>query len=283
MYEIMGVNIPKQLGFYVIGSIIFVSVIVICEKIIRNKFFKIVKNSSLRYIDILNLNATYDFHELKDTYVFVKRHKSKAQFDRFNYTKFLEEKIEERIDFFDLLIDDAEENALWAEEYEMKLEEVSPYADKNAIKGKGVPYFIYKKIEKSIVSNIILRPIDAPQILCKSKYTSPKGKNSYYEETVFFYEEMVERFNIVCEKIEKRATKEYQRKLMTESLRYDIMKRDGFRCVLCGRSAEDGVKLHVDHIIPISKGGRTFPKNLRTLCDSCNLGKSDKYDEYGEN
>lgn len=74
----MGVNIPKQLGFYVIGSIIFVSVIVICEKIIRNKFFKIVKNSSLRYIDILNLNATYDFHELKDTYVFVKRHKSKA-------------------------------------------------------------------------------------------------------------------------------------------------------------------------------------------------------------
>lgn len=282
--RLWGINISKQLVFYVISSIIFISVIVICENIIRNSFFKIVKNSSSRYIDILNLNATYDFHELKDTYVFVKQHKSKAQFDRFNYTKFLEERIEERIDFFDSLIDDAEENALWVEEYEMKLEQVSPFADKIAIKGTGVPYFIYKKIEKNVISDIILRPVDAPQILCKSKYISPKGKNSYYDERVFFYEEMVERFNIVCEKIEKRATKEYQKKLMTESLRYDIMKRDGFRCVLCGRGAkEDGVKLHVDHIIPISKGGRTVPNNLRTLCDSCNRGKSDKYDEYGEN
>ena len=57
------------------------------------------------------------------------------------------------------------------------------------------------------------------------------------------------------------------------------MKRDGFRCVICGRTAEDGVKLHVDHIKPISKDGLTVPDNLRTLCQDCNLGKSDKYDE----
>ena len=38
----------------------------------------------------------------------------------------------------------------------------------------------------------------------------------------------------------------------------------------------DGVKLHVDHIFPIAKGGRTDPSNLRTLCDQCNLGKKDK-------
>lgn len=61
------------------------------------------------------------------------------------------------------------------------------------------------------------------------------------------------------------------------------MKRDGFRCVLCGRTAADGVKLHVDHILPVSKGGKTEVDNLRTLCDECNLGKSDKYDEKGVN
>ena len=69
-----------------------------------------------------------------------------------------------------------------------------------------------------------------------------------------------------------------QRRLMTPSLRYDIMKRDGFRCVICGRGAEDGVKLHVDHIKPVSKGGKTTPSNLRTLCQDCNIGKSAKYD-----
>ena len=65
---------------------------------------------------------------------------------------------------------------------------------------------------------------------------------------------------------------------MSPSLRYEIMKRDGFRCVLCGREASDGVKLEVDHILPVSKGGKTVKSNLRTLCLECNRGKSNKYD-----
>jgi 5-methylcytosine-specific restriction endonuclease McrA len=67
-----------------------------------------------------------------------------------------------------------------------------------------------------------------------------------------------------------------ERAKMSASLRYSILKRDHFKCVLCGRTPEeDGVKLHVDHIIPISKGGKTEYDNLRTLCQDCNLGKSD--------
>ena len=62
-----------------------------------------------------------------------------------------------------------------------------------------------------------------------------------------------------------------------------FLKRDGFRCVLCGRSAADGVKLHVDHIKPIAKGGKTVEFNLRTLCEHCNWGKSDKFDSDGVN
>ncbi|MBQ6893391.1 MAG: HNH endonuclease [Clostridia bacterium] len=82
---------------------------------------------------------------------------------------------------------------------------------------------------------------------------------------------------------EAKQAKQYQRSMMTDSLRYDILKRDGFKCVLCGCSAEDGVKLHVDHIVPIAKGGLTVASNLRTLCERCNLGKSDKYDPDGIN
>ena len=67
-----------------------------------------------------------------------------------------------------------------------------------------------------------------------------------------------------------------QRRLMTDSLRYDVMRRDGFRCQLCGAMAKDGVQLHVDHILPVSKGGKTEISNLRTLCERCNMGKRDK-------
>jgi hypothetical protein len=58
-------------------------------------------------------------------------------------------------------------------------------------------------------------------------------------------------------------------------LRLSVLKRDNFRCVLCGRSpAKDiGVDLHLDHIIPFSKGGKTEIDNLQTLCADCNLGK----------
>ena len=61
-------------------------------------------------------------------------------------------------------------------------------------------------------------------------------------------------------------------------LRYDVLKRDHFRCVLCGASPAThlGCDLHVDHVIPYSKGGKTVASNLRTLCEPCNLGKGAK-------
>lgn len=62
------------------------------------------------------------------------------------------------------------------------------------------------------------------------------------------------------------------------ALRYRILVRDKFRCVICGASpAKDGtVELHVDHIFPWSLGGKNTEENLRTLCFKCNLGKGDK-------
>ncbi|MBU1628192.1 HNH endonuclease [bacterium] len=64
------------------------------------------------------------------------------------------------------------------------------------------------------------------------------------------------------------------------SLRYEVLKRDNFRCIKCGVSPAIslGVQLHIDHIIPWSKGGETELTNLQTLCSDCNLGKSNKID-----
>lgn len=64
---------------------------------------------------------------------------------------------------------------------------------------------------------------------------------------------------------------------ISDKLRYQILKRDNFRCCACGASpAKDpSVELHIDHIVPYSKGGETTIDNLQTLCSKCNLGKSD--------
>lgn len=59
-------------------------------------------------------------------------------------------------------------------------------------------------------------------------------------------------------------------------LRFDIFRRDGFRCQYCGRSPrDDGVTLEVDHILPKAKYGRDELDNLITACRECNIGKGD--------
>jgi 5-methylcytosine-specific restriction endonuclease McrA len=52
-------------------------------------------------------------------------------------------------------------------------------------------------------------------------------------------------------------------------LRAAVLLRDNGRCVRCG--AEE--RLHIDHIVPFSKGGPTTLANLQTLCQTCNLSK----------
>lgn len=58
--------------------------------------------------------------------------------------------------------------------------------------------------------------------------------------------------------------------------RFRVLKRDNFSCRACGASpsTRPGLSLHVDHVTPWSKGGETVDENLQTLCEPCNLGKS---------
>jgi hypothetical protein len=56
--------------------------------------------------------------------------------------------------------------------------------------------------------------------------------------------------------------------------RFRIFKRDDYRCQICGRTAQEGARLEVDHRIPRSKGGTNAPSNLWTLCFECNRGKA---------
>ena len=61
-------------------------------------------------------------------------------------------------------------------------------------------------------------------------------------------------------------------------LRAIVLIRDNCLCRMCGASpAKDpDVTLHVDHIVPWSKGGETHENNLQTLCSICNIGKSNR-------
>lgn len=64
---------------------------------------------------------------------------------------------------------------------------------------------------------------------------------------------------------------------VTGSLRYEVLKRAGFRCELCGIPANERA-IEVDHILPRKHGGTDDPTNLQALCFKCNANKGARDD-----
>lgn len=63
-----------------------------------------------------------------------------------------------------------------------------------------------------------------------------------------------------------------ERKAISTRTRFEIFKRDGFKCQYCGGHPPKAL-LHVDHIVPVAEGGGNDKDNLVTACATCNLGK----------
>ncbi|MBR3058949.1 MAG: HNH endonuclease [Clostridiales bacterium] len=109
-------------------------------------------------------------------------------------------------------------------------------------------------------------------------YVSPAGRNRR-TETIVMNEAVFEGiWSALSSNMSKSAHIRKARSAMTPDLREAIKKRDNYTCKLCGNSVyvEPNLLLEVDHIIPVSKGGRTEASNLQTLCWRCNRTKGNK-------
>ena len=232
------------------------------------------KSQLLQKLNILNNKYKINY-KINRIYKFYETCKSKRSLEAINLYYSLVYLIENNIDNIkDLLFEIKKFDEHYSDyiyEYDQLLESYNESNDKNENSK------IFSKFELIIYKIKKLKKIIAPEIKIIASYTSPQGRNYYEKEEIFGYNDILMAFK----DIEKKNTFEYQKQLerskMTDSLRYDVLKRDHYRCKICGATALEGAKLHVDHIIPISKGGKTTIDNLQTLCDRCNMGKSNKF------
>lgn len=76
---------------------------------------------------------------------------------------------------------------------------------------------------------------------------------------------------------EELTTRHKTKRSINWRLRFIVMRRDNFKCKICGRSpaTDPSIVLHVDHVKAWVNGGETVLENLQTLCSKCNIGKSD--------
>lgn len=245
---------------------------------IDNKHVEIVRLNSEQYHNVLQLNEKYFnmFYQLQPEYDFCKPCKSKAKWDKINLNDYLLEVVESDINWFQETVDHLDHNLKTYTEYQTAYNQIGSTFTIEKAKEIRISYKTFIKIEHRLYTVSALCPVTTISFHLAARYTSPAGRNSYYKHHDFNIEDIKKAIQTAHQKKSVQDTIYHERALMTNSLRYDILKRDGFKCKICGATAQDGVKLHVDHIIPVSKGGKTVRSNLRTLCDRCNFGKRDK-------
>lgn len=247
----------------------------------RKRQMAYVKRHSTKYAALIALNESYVFYPLENQYTLYKNFSSKASYDRADFDQFMLETTIKSSYLQDLSATASYNQSLFAH-YCDDYNQLPPSED-HIIACSHIRKKRFLRLENSLCDSIFQCPVSDISVTVVFAYTSPHGRNSYHRQREYSHAKIQ---NILQQLESIRAyqqSKDYQRALMTPSLRYDVMKRDQFRCCICGISAQEGAKLHVDHILPVSRGGKTELNNLRTLCDRCNLGKRDKYDEWGPN
>ncbi len=141
-----------------------------------------------------------------------------------------------------------------------------------------VPSIIRKLLPKTLDDKLGFSPIHINDVyypVFTFRYVS-SGGNSGNQFDVQMNPSMLERFiHYLSDKIKYSNSVAGQRLLMTPKLRQQIIQRDNCTCKICGNSTykEPNLLLEVDHIIPVSKGGKTTEENLQTLCWKCNRHK----------
>jgi len=76
----------------------------------------------------------------------------------------------------------------------------------------------------------------------------------------------------------KKRIQEAKDGTITKSFLDEMYRLQNQKCAYCGCDLNESGK-HLDHIIPISKGGLHTTNNVHWTCPACNLSKGDKLEE----
>ncbi len=251
--------------------------------IISVRLRRIVSRSSSALEQLRQLNAANQ-HRVQYpspiAYSWEDRVDSKAKFDRYDLNKFFQE----RISAFEYQIDQQIAQQLEAVEQYAQYQQAYDQLGQTTLGTSGAegekPERFNRVEAKMFTKQRLRQPVPVARINCSVSYTSPQGRNSYRNTRSWNFDQL--RYGL-HELRELRATqstatflRQQERQRMTADMRFQVLKRDNNRCRACGATSEVEV-LHIDHIHPVSKGGKTEMDNLQTLCQSCNLGKSNRH------
>ena len=228
-----------------------------------------LKKSSKIYAELLRLNEKYtsEFYELDRFKLFTFYCTSLSEWQSRNNDKtaiaYLCVVVKSNMDEWTEIARNVEYNRIKYNEY--MSEYVAAGANMRATEKQSH--------EQRLCAQTLLRPVTQFDLWYRNQHIATNGRVRSGKDYKFTLDDILSR---VAFTNNSQASTEYQRSLVTPKVRSRILKRDGYKCTQCGRTADDGMKLVVDHIVPVSKGGETKDSNLQTLCFECDKGKGNK-------
>ena len=151
-----------------------------------------------------------------------------------------------------------------------------------------IPFLIRTFRKKKVSEKLGFKQINLNQLYFPKftfQYVSSGGNSSMKCDITFDINNLDKFIQYLSDVIKFRQSVAGQRALMTSTLREKIKKRDKYTCRQCGLSTTDepNLLLEIDHIIPLSKNGKTTEENLQTLCWKCNRKKVSKIVNQSDN
>ena len=265
--------------------VIFCLIILICIFVVlkSNKHKKhsiFLLNNSIALEKLFEINNRYSFFDDIKDYIEEHVYDNKKLYDNIDCEDYLIYQLQFKMNYIEKIIRNTQYNkknfALYCREVS-KITEFGQF--KNLDKTLDLKYL--KKLENTIFEQKTLKPetnFKAKVILYCSKIN---GEIYEKKQWIFSSKEILELINRLNDRNGDYyydnaiwgAICRVERGKVSNKLRFAIYKRDGYKCRKCGSTQ----CLEIDHIVPISKGGKSTYNNLQTLCKRCNKEKGDLY------
>lgn len=264
----------------------FIAIFITLFFVIRNSVHKkfVLKHSFLLR-QLMDINSRYRFYKLSNTHLEYD-FDHEVNFNNVSCSDYLIGYMNENIKHFKELLNTTEYNR---NNYIVYKDEVSRL-DKNQgfnVERKLLNKNKLIKYENKLFRKLLLEPTLYLDITVRLSYYNMGG---YFKgsKTQTIKEEKIKEYMRGLnnksgyyyndEKIWNALTR-YERGKVSLRMRFAIFERDNYTCKRCGRSGHRA-DLEIDHIVPISKGGKSTYSNLQTLCHDCNYHKGSNTAKY---
>ena len=254
----------------------------IAYKLIIKRYDKFVREHSIAYKRLVAINSLFDFQpvpnlDMMNSYDNENFYSDISPLDYLTYQLVYQKK---------QVLNAIEAAAKNADLYSSYLERVCEICEFDKYDTESIPKLTWlrKRHEKAVLNKTVRHPITKFEIFVVLRLTRLNGFFRHAKSELFDSYKIQRIIEALSHKNGDFYTDEniwqsicrVERGRVSNKIRFAVYRRDGNRCRRCGST----YNLEVDHIFPISKGGKSNFDNLQTLCHNCNAAKSNKI-EFG--